>query len=236
MNASSRLDQDLLGGAAAQDHGAPTGDTQVQSIGRPVPGLDPDTRARRQSSLGYKAQKRGRLIGDPHDAKPPTDVGAGQPRIGPSIHTPPRRRYRIPVRVGARVVEEGVDPVEHTVGDGVLELLGILVYLGPVHAEHLHEKGLDQAVPPQRGQGEVQAVARQSNAGVWLVVDEAGSGEGLDHGGCRARRDADAVRQGAHRHLPSGLLLLQQVQPLDIILDRAACHVREILAYSKTWF
>ena len=61
------------------------------------------------------------------------------------------------MRIDRRAAEHLVDAVDQPVGDRVLEVLGFVVDLGPAHAHHLHQKQLDQPVPPQDQRGELFA-------------------------------------------------------------------------------
>ena len=64
---------------------------------------------------------------------------------------------RIAVRVGRRPAEHLVDEFNEPVGDGVLEVLGLVVNFGPAHPHHLHQEELNQSVPAEDARGELLA-------------------------------------------------------------------------------
>ncbi len=59
--------------------------------------------------------------------------------------------------------QAGVDALEQSVADGVLEYLGLVVHLVPAVAELLYQPGLDQPVPAHHGEGAGGAGLRQSH-------------------------------------------------------------------------
>ncbi len=53
------------------------------------------------------------------------------------------------MRIAGGIAEQGVEPRQHGIGDGVLKLLGLGVHLGPVHVEDVDEKSFHQAMLAQ---------------------------------------------------------------------------------------
>ena len=101
------------------------------------------------------------------------------------------------------MAEQGVEPVEHLVGDGVLQLLGLGVDAGPVHLQHVDEEGLDEPVLADDAQRHAPAVGRQAHAMPRLVLDEAAVGQRLDHGGDGAGHHGERVASSPMGTRPS---------------------------------
>jgi hypothetical protein len=108
----------------------------------------------------------------------------------------------------------------------VLEFLGFIMDFGPVEAEVADEEKFDEAMAAEDVEGKLVAGGGELDTGARRVMDEAGIGEGFDHGGGGAGRDAE--RGG---HLPHGYQThvgrerrLPQVDRLDVVLDRARCQ------------
>ena len=95
--------------------------------------------------------------------------------------------------------EHLVDALDQPVGDGVLEVLGLVVDFGPAHPHHLHQEELDQPVPAQHPRRELLAGRGQPDARIGLVADETRLGQGLHHRRGGARDDAQGRGQLAHR-------------------------------------
>ncbi len=68
-------------------------------------------------------------------------------------------RNRIAVRIELRAAEHFVDALDQSIRHHVLHLLGIVMDLVPVHAHHLHQEQLDQAMAAQDAGGECFAGA-----------------------------------------------------------------------------
>ena len=98
---------------------------------------------------------------------------------------------RIAVRIVRRAAEHLVDPLDQPLGDDVLELLGLVVHLGPAHAHHLHEKQLDEAMAAQHEAGQLLAGRGQPHAAVRLVLGQPRFRQRLHHRRRRAGRDAE---------------------------------------------
>jgi hypothetical protein len=102
------------------------------------------------------------------------------------------------VGIDAGSAQEHVDFLEDFFGDGVFEVLGLLVDFGPVEAEDFHEEEFDEAVPAEDVEGELLACVGEPDAGAGLVIDEVGLGECLDHGGGGAGGDGHGGGEAAH--------------------------------------
>ena len=61
----------------------------------------------------------------------------------------------IAVRIDGGMAEHGVHAVDQAVGHHVLELLGVVVDVGPAHAHDLDQELLDQAMTPQDHGGQL---------------------------------------------------------------------------------
>ena len=81
---------------------------------------------------------------------------------------------RVAVRIDLGMPQQSVEFFHDLVGDGVLKLLSLLVDLGPIQAEHLHEEQFDQSVASQYVQGEVLSRRREENSATRLIVDQIG--------------------------------------------------------------
>ncbi|ELU61131.1 hypothetical protein PCS70012_02324, partial [Streptococcus pneumoniae PCS70012] len=87
---------------------------------------------------------------------------------------------RVPVRIGRRLSQLGVDALDHRVGDGVLETFGLVVDLLPRIPQGGDEEGLQQSVPAHH-RDRVRAPLRGEGDGfVGLVLDEPLGGQSLD--------------------------------------------------------
>jgi hypothetical protein len=82
-------------------------------------------------------------------------------------------RNRVPVWIRVRAAQHFVHPIDEAIGDGVLEKLGLIVYLVPPQPHHLHEEEFDESMAAQDPRGEFFARARQGDAGVGRVLHEA---------------------------------------------------------------
>ena len=168
---------------------------QPHAVGGGVALLDLDDRARLQVAPLDEAQELRILIGDAAD-RDPLPQRTAQKRIErPPLDDAFRVRDRIAVRIDRRAAEHLVDPVDQPIGDRVLQVFRFVVDLGPAHAHHLHQKQLDQPVPPDHQRGEPLARRREPDARVGLVLDQPRLGQRLHHRrrGARARRRARAA-------------------------------------------
>ena len=128
------------------------------------------------------------------------------------------------MRVARRLAELGGDVLEQVVGDGVLELLGLVVHLVPAHAELLDEQRLEQAVATHHGAAQAAGPASgQAHAAVAHVLDETVAGETLHHLGHRGRRHRETLGELAGGDGLAGLRL-QKVDRLQVVLDCRGCE------------
>ena len=74
------------------------------------------------------------------------------------------------MRVPERVPELGGHPFDERLGNGVFQQFGLVVDLIPAVPELLDQERLNQPVPPDHGQGQPDAVGRQGDGAVGLVV------------------------------------------------------------------
>ena len=147
-----------------------------------------------------EAQELGVLIRDPDDRHRLIER-AGQQCLGLLSRDDALGTWnRIAVRIDLRMTEHLVDPFDEPFRHDVLELLGLLVHLGPAHAHHLDQEELDEPVAAQHHGREPFARCRESHPAIRLVKDEARFGEGLDHGRRRPRGHVHGGSQLTHRN------------------------------------
>ncbi len=121
--------------------------------------------------------------------------------------------------------QEFIDPLDQPFGNGMLEFLRFVMDFGPIEPEHADEKELDQAVSAQDVKGELLAGGGKAHALARFVADEAGIGEGLDHGGDGAGDDIHGGGKAAEGYeIEPGLLF--EVDAFDVIFDGAGRHGR----------
>ena len=102
---------------------------------------------------------------------------------------------RVAVRIGRRIAEEGVDPVDQQVADRVLHVLGFFVNLVPGQVERADQEQLDQPVAAEHAQGQHAARVGQPGPFVGNVLGQAAFAERLEHAGDGAGRDAQRLGQ-----------------------------------------
>ena len=105
---------------------------------------------------------------------------------------------RIAVGIGRGVFEQGIDAGEEFFGDDVFEFLGFGVDFGPIEADGFDEEEFDEAVAADDVEGELFASGGEAYATARLIGDEAGIGEGLDHGGGGAGHDVNEGGEASH--------------------------------------
>ncbi|OFT28531.1 hypothetical protein HMPREF3170_09440 [Corynebacterium sp. HMSC08D02] len=76
----------------------------------------------------------------------------------------------VAVWVAGRVVEVGVEALQHEFRNGVLEDLGVVMHLVPRVSERFHEECFDEAVTANHRDGVRAAFLRQRNGRVRLMV------------------------------------------------------------------
>ena len=103
----------------------------------------------------------------------------------------------------------------------MLQPLGLVVHLGPVHPEHLHEELLDQTMTPEHQRGQPLAGRGEPHAHVRLVPDQTRLRQRLDHRRRRPRDDAQGGGDLAHGHETIGIFVraLRHVDGFQIVLD-----------------
>ena len=140
----------------------------------------------------------GVLIGDARDRHPLVDRTGEQRREVVPRHLTIGRRDGIAVRVHFRPAQHLVDPLDQSIRDDVLQLLGLVVDLVPAQAHHPDEKQLHQPVTAQHERGQLFARRPEPHAVVGLVLDQPRLRERLHHRGGGAGRHAERQRQLAH--------------------------------------
>ncbi len=102
-------------------------------------------------------QEVGRLIDDTSDAKPVAGGTFGQRPIGRRSHRAIRFWNRIAMRIGRRVSQIGVDPVDERIAHRVLHVFRLFVDFIPRKVQCFAQKLLDEPVPPQYSQSQAPA-------------------------------------------------------------------------------
>ena len=82
----------------------------------------------------------------------------------------------------------------------MLQVLRLVVDLGPAHSQDPDEKQFDQAMPSQNQGGELFPRSRQPDAGIGLVSHQPRLGQRLHHRGCRSGRNPQSRRELSHRN------------------------------------
>ena len=134
------------------------------------------------------------------------------------------------MRIDIGMAEEGVDPIDQQITDGVLHVLGLVVHLVPAHVERAEQKEFDEPMPPDHPQCQHAAGPRQGHALVGLVRRQPRSVERLEH--ARDRAGGDVERRG---DLPGAGRLPRLggrdlIDRLDVVLDGQAWHGTLLLA------
>ncbi len=93
--------------------------------------------------------------------------------------------------IGRRTAEHFVDPLDQPVGNGVLEMFGLLVNFGPAHPHHLHKEELDQPVAAQDARRELLASVGQPDAGIRFVPHQPRLSQSLHHRRGRSGDDTE---------------------------------------------
>ena len=92
--------------------------------------------------------------------------------------------------------EEVVDPVGDPVAQRVLEVMGLLVGIGPSEPDHLGEQPLGQGVAPERALGGgATGVAQVELARLGVDLQQPFADEPRDHLADRRRAHAHALRE-----------------------------------------
>ncbi len=138
------------------------------------------------------------------------------------------------MRIDLRVAEHLVDAFDHPLGDRVLELVGLVVDLRPVEAEHPHQEELDQTMPPYDVDREMSSRIGEAHAAVGLVLDQTAIGQRLDHRGDRARRDPERVRQCPRGDAMARVALLLEQDLLEVVLHGRGRHGKPTLLQFST--
>ena len=113
--------------------------------------------------------------------------------------------------------------LDSSVGNGVLQLLGLGVDGAPIHFKHVDQECLHQAVPAQHAEREPATGGGQPYAAPGRMDDQAVGGEGLDHGRDRAGHHGERLGQRAHGD-ESAVAGREQQDPLQVVFDRDAGH------------
>jgi hypothetical protein len=129
------------------------------------------------------------------------------------------------VGIDGGVAEEIVDFFQDMIGDGVLEHVGFVVDFGPIEFEDADEEEFEEAMAAEDVEGELLAAVGEFGAASRFVLDEAGIGQGLDHGSCGSGDYAHGGGEFAHGDdlSPAGALL--QIKLLEIVFHGAGRHM-----------
>lgn len=120
-------------------------------------------------------------------------------------------------RGAAQVTIEGI---EHHGRDGVLKALGLVVHHRPIEAERVDEEGLDEAMPAKDVERGARALGGEPDAAEPLVARQLRRDELLHHARGRAGRHPERCRDLAHGCLVGRSLALQEIDGLQVVLDR----------------
>ena len=101
--------------------------------------LDHNLDSWRQAVTVHEPQKVGILVQYSRHAKAFAHLAINQilPLPGACLKLPLRVGDRIAMGIDHRMPQYLVDPLEHSIGNGVLQLFGVLVDRGPVEVQHL---------------------------------------------------------------------------------------------------
>ncbi len=131
--------------------------TELHAVCRVVPGLDFDDLPGLELVTLDEPEELGILVADPLDGHCGVE-GTREERVVPG---PADRsvliRDGIAVGVDGRTSEHLVDPVDQALRDGVLQVFGLVVNLGPAHTQHPHKEQFDQPMAPQDERSELFA-------------------------------------------------------------------------------
>ncbi len=174
--------------------------SQPHAVGRVVAILDLDDLSGLEVVPLDEAQELGILIADALDRHRGVKRAGEERVVARPADRAVRVRNRIAVRIDRRPPEHFVDPVDQPIRHGMLQVLRLVVDLGPAHSHDPHEKQFDQAVPAQDQRGELFARSRQPDAGVGLVTHQPRLGQRLHHRGGGSGRDPQSRRELSHRN------------------------------------
>ena len=184
--------------------------TPPGTISTSISGADPQG--------GELAQQLRVAVGDAHEPAAVTGAQRGQRDGGRLDDGAVHRGDRVAVRIVRRLAELGGDPLLESLGEDVLEYLGLRVHAVPGHAELLDEVGLEQPVMAEHLERDLPPLVGELHAAVWDMADVAERRELLHHRGHRRRTDAEPLRERRGRGDP--VALLERVNRLCVVLDR----------------
>src|SRR5262249_40578878 len=150
------LDEKLRRGPGA-DRERPVLAAEPHGVGGWLARFDFDGLSGLEVVLFDESEERRILIRDPRDAKRRhrrTRERAGELRVSDGAGG---TRDWIAVRIVRRVAEHLVDEFDQSLRHDMLQLLGIVVHLVPLHSHHLDEEQLDEAMATQDETGEALA-------------------------------------------------------------------------------
>ena len=122
------------------------------------------------------------------------------------------------------MAEEGIDPIDEQIADGVLEMLGLVMDLVPTHVERPQQEQLEEAMATDDAQRQHPSRLRQCHSFIGAVRRQTGCVEGLEHARHRARRDVERRSDLAGRHRTPRLGRGDEVDRLHVVLDGQAGH------------
>ena len=142
---------------------------------------------------------------------------------------------RVAVRVDRRVAEEGVDPVDQVLRDGVLHVLGLLVDRVPGHLQGLRQEEFQQPMPTEDPKRQLLPLPREPDPLIRRVRRQFPLRERLEHPRHGAGGDAHCLGElsGGDSPVPA-LSRGDLVDRLDVVLDGQARHHRRPSALTGT--
>ncbi len=159
----------------------------------------------------------------------------GQPgeRVEPAARQAPAAvGDRMTVRVLGRVLHVAVDRVEHALAHVMLEHLGVLVHLGPVEPEHLHEERLEDPVTAHHAQRFAFAFGRELRRAAVAERNEVLARQPREHVGHAGRGHFERASEfGDGRRT----LVPERVDRLQVILAGSRQRGRGLHSVGLRW-
>ena len=165
-----------------------------------------------------------RLLGDSQDRHRAAARRIGQRNAGRALRRVAVARDRVAVRAGRRAAEQLVDAVGDPVAERVLEVMSLLIGLGPAEADHLGQQPLGQRVASEGALGGLAAAIGEVQL-ARLAVDRNKPlpAEARDHLGDGRRAHAEPLGQARRDHrLPLAVHVADRHQVLGRGLGRFA--------------
>ena len=124
------------------------------------------------------------------------------------------------MRIGSRIAQIFIDPIDEQIADRVLHVLGLFVHFVPSQIERAHQKQLNQPMPPHDSQRQRSSGRRQFRPVMRRVLGQIALAKRLQHAGDGAGRYPQRRGQLPRRRRFTPLLDADLVNCLDVIFDR----------------